>query len=181
MHPNKGDHQVIGTNAINPITTGKFNYGQHQYGHKFLVHKDDVYMPGKRGEQVVLRDPARFVPIQDTRVEAPKEKEKKLEEPEPLIDLDEYNGEKFDEEVEKIREGLTSPDEMIQTTIEEYEQHKDFDLQTLPGVNVSIAEQLEAQNVKTKDDLLEFGVEGLITIKGIAEKRAKLIIKALEG
>lgn len=53
-----------------------------------------------------------------------------------------------------------------------------FELQKIPGVNVNIAEGLVAAGCKTREDVAALGVEGLMAIKGIGEKRVAMILRA---
>jgi glycosyltransferase involved in cell wall biosynthesis len=52
---------------------------------------------------------------------------------------------------------------------------KPADLQSLPGVTDKIAEELHKLGIKTWDDVVEFGEEGLVKIEGIGQKRASNI------
>jgi glycosyltransferase involved in cell wall biosynthesis len=56
-----------------------------------------------------------------------------------------------------------------------------FDLRALPGVTPAIANRLEQAELDTPDKIKEAGLEGLQQIKGIAEARARAILRALEG
>jgi len=51
------------------------------------------------------------------------------------------------------------------------------DLHNVPGVTPGIRAQLNAANVHTVEQLLEFGEEGLKELKGVGEKRAATIIE----
>jgi len=55
------------------------------------------------------------------------------------------------------------------------------DLQKLPGVSTTIAEQMEGQGVQTFQDILDLGVDGLSIYPGIGATRAQIIIDAING
>lgn len=83
--PNRGDHPVVGTTAINPVTKRTFKYGQHAHGEEFLVHREDVFMTDRSG-QTVLRDAGRFQPVRERVVKPPKEEKKELPAPVAVVE-----------------------------------------------------------------------------------------------
>ncbi len=54
-----------------------------------------------------------------------------------------------------------------------------FSLGSLPGVSVDIVHQMEANGIRTREDVMALGAKGLMEYKGIAESRADLIMKLL--
>jgi len=54
-----------------------------------------------------------------------------------------------------------------------------FELQKIPGINVGIAKGLVAAGCKNKADVAALGVEGLMTIKGVGEVKARMIFGAV--
>jgi glycosyltransferase involved in cell wall biosynthesis len=52
---------------------------------------------------------------------------------------------------------------------------KPMDLQSIPGVTDKIAEALHKKGIKTREDVIQLGKEGLLEIEGIGEKRATSI------
>ncbi len=57
-------------------------------------------------------------------------------------------------------------------------EEKTFDPQTLPGVTRAIAAEFISRGYDSPDCIIELGLEGLMKIDGIAEKRAKTILNA---
>lgn len=55
-----------------------------------------------------------------------------------------------------------------------------FNLETLPGVTPKIANGMRDIGLDNKEAILTAGLDGLVQIKGVAEKRAKLILGYLE-
>lgn len=55
-----------------------------------------------------------------------------------------------------------------------------LDLQSIPGVTDKIAAELIKAKLTTKEAILKTGIDGLLDIKGIAQKRAEMIINYLE-
>ena len=53
------------------------------------------------------------------------------------------------------------------------------DLEAIPGITASVAEELRARNLTTKSAILALGKEGLLEIPGIGETRAEAIVTAL--
>jgi hypothetical protein len=60
-------------------------------------------------------------------------------------------------------------------------EEKNFDLQMLPGIGVKLAKLLEADGVKTADDVRALSVNGLSAYPRIDETKAALILKTIEG
>jgi len=54
-----------------------------------------------------------------------------------------------------------------------------FSLGSLPGISADIVVQMEANGIRTREDVLALGIEGLVEYKGIAESRAELIMTLL--
>src|SRR3990172_7376245 len=186
--PKRGSHDVIGSNAINPMNGRKFNYGQHSFGDVFLVHRDDVYMTDRRSGQQVFRDPSRFQPVEERVVEPPPAGPKVTLPPVPIVEsiqpiIKEDPG--VTEIIEWIHPDGTRfvplpPESLDQTTIVLVEEKAPaFDFQILPGVNAKIAAELEVLGLESREDILKFGVEGLATVKGIGEKKARKIVEYL--
>lgn len=55
-----------------------------------------------------------------------------------------------------------------------------FDPQTIPGVNERIAKAMLNRHIMSRDEILKMGKEGLMELDGVGEKRAEMILKALE-
>jgi glycosyltransferase involved in cell wall biosynthesis len=72
---------------------------------------------------------------------------------------------------------LPPPVALQSTTIEEILDKPDFALDNLPGVTPAIANRMAEFGLDTKEKILAYD---LTTIKGVAEKRAKIIKAALE-
>lgn len=172
--PNRGDHRVTGNASFENRLAGipmihtrmgyHINYNYHQGGEKFLVHRADV-----------RANPTLFVPVPE-KAKIPQPVEQPTEPPVPIVDeqSDDYRPGQL--EPEPIRPGekieLKAPDPIS--------TQNPFDLQRLPGIGASIAEELRKRGVESLKDLLDLGEEGLETIPGIGRTRAKLIFEAVK-
>jgi glycosyltransferase involved in cell wall biosynthesis len=170
-HPNRGDHAVVGS-----VT--KTFYGYHGQGARFLVHKDDIYLPDGRmiGQY--------FKPIAETKqavVEKPK-KASAIAAPKPIA----QPKAKVQPRPKKVvpRVGQTKADAIAaqKPPVQKVEPKVKtaFNWQTVPGVTPKIAEQFEAENL-TLDKAIDLGSEGLQKFKGVGEIRAELIVGALKN
>lgn len=56
-----------------------------------------------------------------------------------------------------------------------------LELQKLTGMNVGIAKQLVADGIVTKEQILALGMDGLMKYRGVAERRATMILGAAGG
>jgi len=148
MDGNRGNHPVYGS-TINPLTGKKFFYGYHGGGAELLVHRNDVYMTDRRG-RVVLRDPGKFMPIQEQMTIAAPAAPVQAPPPPP--------------EPAQADEPIPS---------------QPFNFQTIPGVNKSIADQFKALGLESAADVLALGEDGLQEIKGIGEAKARSITSYL--
>ena len=54
-----------------------------------------------------------------------------------------------------------------------------FSLQTIPGVSAKFAKLLKADGIKTLEDILELGAEGLQAYDGIGAVKSKVIMAAI--
>lgn len=58
---------------------------------------------------------------------------------------------------------------------------KPFDLETIPGITEHIKSQLEERNIKSWEDIVEMGVDGLKELDGIGDKRANAIYESAKS
>ncbi|MHC4709561.1 MAG: glycosyltransferase, partial [Planctomycetota bacterium] len=86
VKPLRGGHEVIGANAINPITSRKFSYGIHSFGDVFTIHRDDVWGTDRRSGQRTIID-NRFQPIEEEQVKLPPSEPEPTPPPEPLVEV----------------------------------------------------------------------------------------------
>jgi len=179
--PNKGDHPVYGSatfpqrlaNVPMAATRQGFiiNYGYKPGGGqvRFLVHRRDVEL-----------SPHRFQQEQDEIISAPRAERQPLPPPQqvvapvapeipppaaPTAPMRDAQDEPVDVEAAVLGPSTTRP----------------FDPQTLPGVNESVAAQMAEEGVASADDILALGIKGLKRYSGVGEKRAEMIIGAIEA
>jgi ERCC4-type nuclease len=55
------------------------------------------------------------------------------------------------------------------------------DLQTLPGITADIAAQLKQEGADTPEDVLLLGIDGLKELKGVGDKKAEMILAAIQA
>jgi hypothetical protein len=158
-NPNRGMHKVVGASS-------HINYGPRQGGgvEKFYVHKADI---AAYPDWFVPFNPPSVV-VDKTPTELP---------PPPLVIIE--------DEAEYIPNGLYEAiDSVVHTlpasgtVVEMKPLDKPFDLQSIPGVTERIAIELNGQGIKTWQDIIDFGLEGLKSIEGIGEKRAEAILNS---
>lgn len=182
-HPNRGDHHVVG-----PITG--LDYGYHSGGDKFLVHQKDIdgmpHIFKKEDASKVQVVPAAPVPppppvqmevkkkyLTSPSVEVGPSAEvgpaAMLVPPAPIRERDEETP-----VVTGIVPVLVPPektgDEVIVIRT---------DLETIPGVTSSIAQQLRDRAKVTWRDVHELTEEQLLELEGVGPARAKSITKYL--
>lgn len=93
--------------------------------------------------------------------------------PEELLAIAEFNEEIVDELQRRAADVLLAQ-EMAEPT-----SSSELDLKSLEGMTEGLLQQLEAQGVKTRDDLAEFSVDELTDVVSISdEEAANLIMKA---
>ena len=168
---NRGDHKVIGHAAFTYRISGvrmvqtkrgyQIDYGYHPGGSRFIVHKDEFLAAPHLFQPVSSTVPE--VHIASQRTSSMAVVEKHLEKPMPL----------------KARQILE--EELELDLKEEPVIVRKSDLQTVPGVSADIAAQLKELGADTLEDVLLLGVEGLKDIKGVGDKKADMIINAIEG
>jgi hypothetical protein len=189
IHPNKGKHQVTGgfvfqdrlpnVKMVNRGNGWSINYGQHGGGERFLVHRADVQVQQHlfRIVQAEIKETAPEIKREPTPApEAISNPFAKSEDiltsgsmdmsldPEPIVDNSDFIGAVGEEPVVALL-----PEE------------KSFDLQMLPGIGPKLAQQLEADGVKTTKDVKALGVAGLSAYRSVGEIKAALILKTIEG
>ena len=128
----------------------KLNYGYREGGgvEKFYVHKLDI-----------ASHPDWFVPFMPPAVNVERTE---VAQPEPPVEL-------------------SAPD-FVQTMSADTpvapakDITKPFDLESIPGVTEHIMNQLVIRGVKTPEDVINLGVEGLKELDGVGDKRAEAII-----
>jgi len=173
--PNRGDHQVYGAAVFPNQLVGipmvktrqgyRINYHYHGGGERFLVHKADIQAAGNL-----------FSPVRDAiRVEEPTKP--KPPEPSPIAPADDglpddYSPGKLEPVIAGKTIELKAPDP-LETSDDP------FDLQRLPGVGATIAQNMRVAGIESLQDILNAGEDGLAAIDGIGKARARVIIGAL--
>lgn len=178
IHPNVGSHRVYGSTGflqrmpglpMTRLRDGKYhiNYGYRAGGGKesFLVLKEDARV-----------EPNKFLPISsEPTTTAPKVEQEPLAPPEPLIEP------QIDEKDEPIPVvGPSVEPEDRQDDLSDEVEHRPFDLQSLPGVGGTLAQQLMGTGATTKEDVLALGVKGLQQFAGVGPVKAENIIEAIQ-
>jgi glycosyltransferase involved in cell wall biosynthesis len=130
----------------------KRKYGHHQDGQKFLMDHRDVFTVNKRSGKIVLVSEF-FQPVEERPLNLPQEEKPAPPPPEPMTD-----------------------DVPEETTPDVWDVARPLDLQTIPGVNKDIADELAARGLTSAEAILEVGEEELVDIKGIGPFKAKKII-----
>jgi len=181
-HPNRGHHMVYGGSEFNYPIEGvkmmkrggkyKINYGYRGGGARFLVHRLDLrvashlFLPvGKasiapKAQKQPLQAPKTVAPATPTAqniAPAPPPPP-----PKPVVESVQGN---VQEVVQEVIQGPAQP----------------FDLQSLPGISASLAQQLIANNIRSAEDVLAQGEDGLMKYRGIGLKRAEMILGALRN
>lgn len=183
-HTNRGAHHIYGQGGKG------IYYGRKGGGAVFLVHKADI-----------AAQPHLFKPVavsQAAGVEMPR---KDIEPPPapPQVAKSEVVHDVQPEVVEKV--AVVEPPDAVEPTIVEppvaepsaveeesaadepepfvIEVEKVFDMSALPGVTPDILRQFEEAGIKTKEDIVALGADGLIRFKGIAETRAMILLDYL--
>jgi glycosyltransferase involved in cell wall biosynthesis len=184
IHPNKGKHQVTGgfvfqdrlpnVKMVNRGNGWSINYGQHGGGEQFLVHRADVQV-----QQHLFR-----IVQAEIKETAPEIKREPTPAPEPVTGALPERMEKYytDSSVgNDVGIGTVSevPFSTIDKTVEDAE--KSFDLQMLPGIGAKLAQQLEADGIKTAKDVKALSVDGLSAYPRIDKTKAAIILKTIEG
>lgn len=165
-NPNRGQHKVVGAAT-------KLNYGYRQGGgvERFYVHKDDIaaypdFFKPFTPPAVVINEPVETEPPP-----APV-----LVNPEPMV---------FEDELDTFQPLIKTPD-FIETKPASAEVVEDrslrpLDIESIPGVTPKIAEGLREKGVRSWEDIVNLGEEGLKTIEGVGEKRAQSILAYAKG
>lgn len=169
IHPNRGDHRVIGGNLFPARIAGvnmrsahgggyRIDYGYHSGGEQkpFLVHHLDA------NAQPHLFKRAELIEAPPVQREAPKE-------PEP-VDIGDFLADTEDN-ANPLAKFANDDDEL---EIDMFED--EFDPQTIPGITAPIAAQLEG---KTLDDLKAMSESDWMKLKGVAEAKAGIIMRYL--
>jgi glycosyltransferase involved in cell wall biosynthesis len=65
-------------------------------------------------------------------------------------------------------------------TGEELTGDRKFDLQTIPGISADVATQLRDKGIDMPEDIIELGVDGLKEIRGVGNRKAEVIIAAVQ-
>lgn len=162
-HPNRGSHRLVGghifeqrINGVNMVRRENgysIDYGYRSGGDKFLVHIEDIKAHAQFFIPMRLIEPVHAITAQATPPPPPQMLESlENEEPPNLSPIE-------DEAPAKVLKA-----------------DKDFDMQLIPGVTPLIAQQLKDKGIKTAQDIIDFGNDGLIEIKGIGPSRAALIL-----
>jgi predicted flap endonuclease-1-like 5' DNA nuclease len=160
--PNYGMHKVVGTQT-------KINYGYRAGGgtDRFYVHKDDiaarpdVFRPFIQ-PRPVIDQPAQAPLSAPAQIAAPVQ----LKEAPPAVEL------KAPDFI-KTEPANTSdgPGQNFNVVF------KPIDFQSIPGITDKIADALDKKGVRTWQDVVQLGKDGLLAIEGIGEKRADTILK----
>jgi hypothetical protein len=160
--PNYGMHKVIGVQT-------KTNYGYRAGGgtERFYVHKQDIaarpdlFRPyiQPRVADVEVKPTTVSAPslvVDDKPVEIVKEPSKEISLPEFVT-------------TRPASESSGPGQADVLTVI------KPIDFQSVPGITDRIAAALDKKGVRTWADVVEMGIEGLMKIEGIGQKRAESI------
>lgn len=161
LHPNRGQHRVLGG-------AEKIDYGYRAGGDIFLVHKNDIASQPHLFQAIEPIMPAKPKP-------APSEPPVIAETPPPIAvapTTDVIDDLLAEPDPIPVVEEVLPKEEVIVEIVQ------DFDFQTLPGVTNDIASQFEANGLKTLEDIVALGIEGLQKYKGIAKVRGEQISTA---
>ena len=177
--PNRGDHLVIGHAVFSvPIQIQgirmertkfgfQINYGYHAGGSRITVHRDELIAAPHLFQSVRNSVPEIQIASQ-RRAPAPPA-------PTPIEDV----------AIEAMAHPMpASARQILEQELEGNEQPLrpiKKDLQTLPGVSADIAKQLKEEGVDTPEDILVLGIDGLKELKGVGDKRAGMIISAIQA
>lgn len=158
-NPNRGKHKVVGA-----ITKTVYGYRQGGGAEKFYVHKEDA-----------KAQPDWFKPYSPPVVVL--EKAEPVETPPPQV---------LDIPVETQPAPVETLDFVATKAANELipaapMMFKPLDLQSVPGVSARMANALQDKGVKTWEDIILLGMDGLQTIEGIGEKRAEAILAAAKA
>jgi glycosyltransferase involved in cell wall biosynthesis/predicted flap endonuclease-1-like 5' DNA nuclease len=160
---NMGQHKVIGP-------ASKTFYGYRSGGEKFYVNRSDAAaaphvfkaIPERITEQQVTAPPE---PIEETPPPQPIEEE--------MVAIEQDSAEELGEHLEAIEEETFDYHPIVE------DENGEVDLQSVGGITEQIADALEARGIKTKEDIIALGVEGLQEVKGIGKIRAEAIIASV--
>jgi len=188
MHLNRGSHSVVGAAQFNqppPDLPTRRIGGSYRidYGYRagagqeqFYVHREDIKLA-----------PHLFLPVQEKVAVAVPVEEKQVQAPPERIVLPEPERQAVDvrmpmgDVVIERADGIQPEEEAIARNIlRQAQRERDFDLQTLPGIGSATAELLKADGIRTKEDVLGIGIEGLAAYKGIGGIKAEMIIEAIQ-
>lgn len=155
---NISDHPIIG-----PVTGERYGYGH--FGQRCLVHRADITDDqGRRlGPFEIIQ--SKPEPVLPEIRNMPHEKR----EVKPPVPVKEPIKESIKETVEEKK---SEP-------VEELIRSEVVDLQTVPGITNTIAKQLTQLGIVTVDAILDFGVEGLSSLKYCDGTKAEVIIGAI--
>lgn len=176
--PNRGDHLVIGhavfstrlprLNMVQTEVGYRINYGYHAGGSRFVVHRDEFLAAPHLFQAVASTVPEVQVASQRRATLPPTPQV--LEEKDEIVELAQRQ---MPPSARRILEQELERDEIA-------EKPRKPDIQLVPGISADIAEQLKELGVDTQEDILTLGIDGLKEIRGIGEKKAAMIISAIE-
>jgi hypothetical protein len=163
-HPNRGQHQVTGA-----IT--RTNYGYRSGGEKFLVHRDDIQAQPMYFRVVQLDN----IPVPKSEIQAPPPPPNVAPAPEPPAPVVEAVPEQAEEvQTESIPRDLLAESEAAPPKI--IGEYDVIDLDTIPGVTSPIAKAMIENGMTTARAIMDSGLEGLQTLKGVGPNRAQVIL-----
>lgn len=148
---NLGDHAVFGGAT-------RTNYGYRASGDVFLMKRIDVDSQPGLFVQVIENGP---VPEPKVQPEPPAPNPVAISEFPAIVP------------VAKVVESVKIEPEPVVV--------RPFDPQTIPGISERISADLLGHGVKSRKEIKDLGKEGLMRIDGVGEKRAEIILKALEN
>lgn len=160
-HPSRGSHAVYG--GGNP----RRSYGYRKQGDRFLVQRVDLRLY-----------PHWFKPLM--MAEPPPTEEVAPPPPEPLFDLGKTI---YPEVVTPVSDVLPIPADVTRPATSAQEriiQKARLDLQALPGVTPAVANAMRRAGIRTAEDILNMGVEGLLNIQWIGPQKAPMIYQHVQ-
>jgi glycosyltransferase involved in cell wall biosynthesis len=177
MHPNRGQHRVIGSTlfptrfeGLNMIDKGDgfaIDYGYRAGGDTFLIHRADHELQAHLFHILEERIPTPATP----RGDLPPPPSTPI--PSHLEEIAQAASEVTDKTAADVFESI------VETVSKEPPSMQGFDPQTLPGITAEIAQQFEADGIASISEIVELGVEGLQKYKGIGAVKAQRILDAL--
>ncbi len=152
-HPNRGQHKVVGA-----VT--KTDYGYRAYGDEFYVTRQDASAAPD------------IFQVKPTTIETPEKTIEPPPEPEPIVKkiVEDKAGNLAATPVEEV-EPDTQPVDLSETKM----------LQILPGVTAAIETAMNAAGIHSVQDVHDAGVDGLVKVPGIGQKKAESILKYINS